>query len=620
MEKFLRSISLWFVFYVLLLVKPANAQFQQCNFDNYNGSNGQTILVARQASASFPVGVSQSFLNIYFGNNASTSLSGMNEFEAGGVDITNYTGGDLSEAIVVITGLGFWTQNIPNTSFQYFTWDASTQLWSGILGDGSTAKMKILGGSVNGVDIPITSFQIMNTTNIASGYSFSQIPNTFSASFVDEGLPGGPTTHSTSGSVVMPNSLIHVKLGPLASGATLNNVRIKIGLSIESGGDTWVDYNADVSAAGDYDYYVQAETTLLGTTYDYGDAPTGYGIARHAPGLCENALYIGSARPDYEISVNGSILANEDDNNTGSYNDETNMLADYYVSNSTYDVTLPYQNNTGTMATLSAWIDWNDNSVFETNEQAWTPVPAGAGNAVLTWVKTGATSGQGTIPASLTIGKKLARFRIGSTASAVLQPAGTASDGEVEDLTLTVEPPFPVKLASFNALQEGKSITLKWQTTEETNADHFLVERSQDTKNWANVGIVAAKGESRQPTYYGFEDQQPLAGLNYYRLKMVDADGSFTYSRIAWVGRSTTVDAHVFPNPVADRLYLSAPLLQNVGEASLTAMDGRTTNLKVNAGSLNSGVNMAGFPSGTYILTIILKDGSSSKQKITVAH
>jgi Secretion system C-terminal sorting domain len=83
------------------------------------------------------------------------------------------------------------------------------------------------------------------------------------------------------------------------------------------------------------------------------------------------------------------------------------------------------------------------------------------------------------------------------------------------------------------------------------------VERSGDQSSWTKVGSVKAKGYSSTTTNYTFTDQLPLDGNDYYRLKMVDLDGKYVYSRTVSV--TTLTDSRplvVYSNPFSDMIRL----------------------------------------------------------------
>lgn len=90
---------------------------------------------------------------------------------------------------------------------------------------------------------------------------------------------------------------------------------------------------------------------------------------------------------------------------------------------------------------------------------------------------------------------------------------------------------LPVRFRSFTARPVRCQVNLSWTTSEEVNADYFSVQRSTDAKTFREIGRVAAAGTSNVTNEYLFEDENPQ-GRNYYRLKEVDLDGAFQFTRI----------------------------------------------------------------------------------------
>lgn len=90
---------------------------------------------------------------------------------------------------------------------------------------------------------------------------------------------------------------------------------------------------------------------------------------------------------------------------------------------------------------------------------------------------------------------------------------------------------LPITLSSFTAkATQQNTIDLKWVTASEYNNDRFEIEHSVDGSNFKLLGTVKGKLKSTELTEYKFKHEQPSAGINYYRLKQIDADGSSTYS------------------------------------------------------------------------------------------
>jgi hypothetical protein len=91
---------------------------------------------------------------------------------------------------------------------------------------------------------------------------------------------------------------------------------------------------------------------------------------------------------------------------------------------------------------------------------------------------------------------------------------------------------LPVELVAFNASSNEDKVYLKWGTATEINNHGFGVMRSADKgENWNEIGFVESSGQSNTPKDYGFTDNKPYgSGSMLYKLKIVDNDGSFTFS------------------------------------------------------------------------------------------
>jgi len=108
----------------------------------------------------------------------------------------------------------------------------------------------------------------------------------------------------------------------------------------------------------------------------------------------------------------------------------------------------------------------------------------------------------------------------------------------------------PVQLMYFRGKAEADRVRLSWATALEINSSHFNVERSTDLKEFATIGKISSAGDSRQQINYSFLDEAPLPGVNYYRLKQIDKDGTSDYSKIIAVSPQTDASQFViYPNP-----------------------------------------------------------------------
>lgn len=116
--------------------------------------------------------------------------------------------------------------------------------------------------------------------------------------------------------------------------------------------------------------------------------------------------------------------------------------------------------------------------------------------------------------------------------------------------------PLPIELVFFKAEPKNASVLLTWQTASEKNNKEFVIERSQDGLNF--TPILSRKGAGSSSTFITYEmpDSNPLRGINYYRLKQIDFDGSFNYSAIIVVQLQEEVVFSLFPNPLNSKQTL----------------------------------------------------------------
>lgn len=182
--------------------------------------------------------------------------------------------------------------------------------------------------------------------------------------------------------------------------------------------------------------------------------------------------------------------------------------------------------------------------------------------------------------------------------------------------------PLPVELLGFTAKVQKEVVVLDWSTASELNSDFFEVQRSTDGFNYTALGRVTAAGSSNVLRRYAFNDNQPARGVNYYRLRQVDIDGSETYSPIRSVifipGRVT-----VYPNPVADRVVqVNIPEVDEAMNISLLRADGSLVIEQVQtvflAGNTEFHLSEAVQP-GCYLLRLQSATGQVWQERLVVA-
>ena len=188
--------------------------------------------------------------------------------------------------------------------------------------------------------------------------------------------------------------------------------------------------------------------------------------------------------------------------------------------------------------------------------------------------------------------------------------ANIATEGSVTIVCLTV---LNVELLDFQAINKDKSVQLAWKTATETNFSHFDIERSEDSKIFDAMGQTKAKGTN---STYNFDDNDPLSILTYYRLKMVDFDGQYHYSKVVSIERGKGSSIRVFPNPIQNAL--SIDIHSDAKKIAVEVFDilGRSIFKQNTEGSNLLTINTLKWQSGVYMLMVT--DGVKIfQQKIT---
>jgi len=131
---------------------------------------------------------------------------------------------------------------------------------------------------------------------------------------------------------------------------------------------------------------------------------------------------------------------------------------------------------------------------------------------------------------------------------------------------------LPVTLLDFRGNLNGNSIVLNWNTASEANSKNFEVERSNDGISFNRIGIVTAAGNSNATRYYTFNDPFIAADNNYYRLKQVDLDNKYEYSKVILIKNTVAGNFRVINNPFHNQIDVDLGKPQS-GKAEIALMD-----------------------------------------------
>ncbi|TDB68953.1 hypothetical protein [Arundinibacter roseus] len=140
---------------------------------------------------------------------------------------------------------------------------------------------------------------------------------------------------------------------------------------------------------------------------------------------------------------------------------------------------------------------------------------------------------------------------------------------------------LPVRLVDFKAQKINQKVHLSWKTAQEVNTREFVIQRSTDLKRFVDVARMPASGGQEAPQAYEFAETDPRPGTSYYRLKIVDWDGTYEYSPIQdIITPHQNPSAYVSPSPATgNRIYLALPV-QDMSQVRLFSLQGVEIGLK----------------------------------------
>ncbi len=281
---------------------------------------------------------------------------------------------------------------------------------------------------------------------------------------------------------------------------------------------------------------------------DYGDAPASYDPVAYSQAVHEyNPLIRLGANFDREWVTRGqSALANLDN-----FDDGLPYVTTLYPSLSVYLTEATVFNNTGVVAKVGAWLDFNADGQFQAAEGIIVNVPSNpAPQNIFLYFPNGTNS--------LPVGSyTYLRVRITTGAMTTANPTGYFADGEVEDYRVPVNMfPLSTQYMNFDVKKDRNKVAIKWNSSDEVAGSVYEIERSEDRYTWTRihnkqVAIDASNVEN------SFVDSMPLKGSSYYRLKTIYPDNKAKISQAKQVDFPLNTNILLSPNPTAGNFKLS---------------------------------------------------------------
>lgn len=233
------------------------------------------------------------------------------------------------------------------------------------------------------------------------------------------------------------------------------------------------------------------------------------------------------------------------------------------------------------------------------------------GNYVLGPIDLSSISALQNVPSNKTVTFRITPFDASAAAGSFLIGSGTGDTeadlrimGSFSDNLIV-----PVTLSDFQSKKVKDEVFLKWETQSEVNFNHFIVERSTDGKTFYDIAKISGSKQS-QGSKYSYTDNAPDATtINYYRLKMMDADGSFVYSKILSENFAVS-DApfSVYPSIATEnKIEATFKKVSDAAQIKVFNMMGQLVSTRnLEAGASSQTIDIANFTEGTYFL--ILQD------------
>jgi len=176
-------------------------------------------------------------------------------------------------------------------------------------------------------------------------------------------------------------------------------------------------------------------------------------------------------------------------------------------------------------------------------------------------------------------------------------------------ITLT-ETVLPVDLTEFTATADKAIVRLNWSTASEDDVVHFAVERSIDGETFTPIGRQTTSGNTRQIKNYAFTDREAPVGNLYYRLRIVDLDGSYAFSPIAQTQVTTESKLLIYPNPADVTVFIDGEMTETT-KVRILDKTGRILRERRGAGT----IDVADLPTGIYLLETV-REGIRDVKKL----
>jgi cephalosporin-C deacetylase len=171
-----------------------------------------------------------------------------------------------------------------------------------------------------------------------------------------------------------------------------------------------------------------------------------------------------------------------------------------------------------------------------------------------------------------------------------------------DDIIVTIGNAIPIELIDFKGELTKNGTLLSWTTASERANKSFEIERSVDAKDWQTIAQLNGKNNSNSLNKYAFNDEIYFP-IVYYRLKQIDFNGTFNYSKTISFVRNKAITIDVFPNPVSKELTVKINDFVNKMDVKIVDISGKLWLTKTFYANQNA-LNVTYLPSGKYFIHV----------------
>lgn len=184
---------------------------------------------------------------------------------------------------------------------------------------------------------------------------------------------------------------------------------------------------------------------------------------------------------------------------------------------------------------------------------------------------------------------------------------------------------LPLTWGNFHVEQKTDDVLLKWDTKNESQTSHFIIEKSNDGATFYELAQQKAQGKSSRVTNYTYMDLNGYKDLAiqqnnvaYYRIKQIDKNGQYSYSSIGVIRDNTfDEDLSAWPIPFSNTIHLIYPNYTQDDKMMVTNMAGTELNIKVTHSPDGPSIYSEEFTSGVYVIKVLSKFGTPYTKKVT---